>query len=170
MGHTLSPAPCRGFFMNNDTATHTAAIHEAGHALVGYLIGHLIERAFIGDDPEGDVEAGSAEGGIALRLIGDWRHAVFVGVAGWCAEEVSFPGVEADRGQDEDFCQDTLRQAGFSEWQTDAFIGWASTIVREQIEARRTTLEAVADWLMRYRDIDAETLAALIQAHRLNSE
>lgn len=140
-----------------------AAIHEAGHAMVSYLVGHEVQRAFIGDDPEGAVDASTAEGAIALKLFGDWRHAVFAGVAGWCAEEVAFPGIEVDRGQDEEFCRDTLRQAGFSERESDTFIGWASTIVREQINARRSTLEAIADWLMRYRDIDAEILSAIIQ-------
>lgn len=141
------------------------AVHEAGHALVGHLVGHLVERAFIGVDPEGVVPASAAEGGIALRLVGDWRHAVMVAVAGWCAEEVVFPGSQADRGQDELFCRDALCQAGFSEWHSEAFIEWATSVVREQINKRRTTLEAVADWLTRNRDIDSETLAALIEAH-----
>lgn len=143
-----------------------AALHEAGHAIIGYLVGHQVERAFIGDDQEGDVPAGTADGGIALRLVGDWRHAVFVGVAGWCAEEVAFPGKQADRGQDADFCLASLLEAGFSEWHTDAFVELACAVVREQLHVHRTALEAVADWLTKYGDIDGETLSAIISQHQ----
>lgn len=164
MAQPLSPRPCAGAFFTMFDNDRAAAIHEAGHALVGYLVGHHIERAFIGEDMEGVVPAGIAEGGVALRLVGDWRHAVFVGVAGWCAEEVAFPGIKADQGQDGEFCHEVLRQTGFSECHTEALVGWANTVVRDQLSKRRLTLEAVADWLMRYRDIDAETLYVLIQA------
>lgn len=150
--------------MTNDNH-NTTALHEAGHAIIGYLVGHQIERAFVGDDPEGDVSAGTAEGGIALRLVGDWRHAVFVGVAGWCAEEVALPGIQADRGYDADFCRETLQEAGFSEWHADAFLEWACVVVREQLRAHHTALKAVADWLTRHGDMDGETLAAIISAY-----
>lgn len=165
MGLTLRPGLAPGLFFTMNDNDRTAAVHESGHALIAHLLGHQVERAFIGEDLEGVVPPGIAEGGVVLQLVGDWRHAVFVAVAGWCAEEVAFPGIQADRGQDADFCRETLCQAGFSECHSEILIEWASAVARDQLRVHLTALEAVADWLSRYRDIDSETLAALIQAH-----
>lgn len=150
--------------MKNDTRSRAAA-HEAGHALVGHSAGHIIERAFVGDDPESVIPAGTAEGATALELAGDWRHALLIGVAGWCAEEVSFPGDTADRGHDLSFCVELLTGQGFTDWQSNTFIELASSEVRNWLLAHRPCLDAITDWLARNGDIDAETLAALIRAH-----
>lgn len=150
--------------MNIDSRNRAAA-HEAGHALVGHVAGHLIERAFVGDDPESVIPADTADGATALHLTGDWRNALLIGVAGWCAEEVSFPGDTADRGHDLVFCTGLLSGQGFTDWQSDAFIELASTEVRGWLSNNRPCLDAIADWLSRHGDIDSETLAALIQAH-----
>ncbi len=62
----------------------------------------------------------------------------------------------------------TLLDAGFSEWHADVFVEWACAVVREQLRVHRTALEAVADWLSKYGDIDGETLTAIISAYAAN--
>lgn len=142
------------------------AVHESGHSLAAHLAGLTVSRAFIGADPLGEVSEDDALGGVALILEDDtdWRRLLLTTVAGWAAETLCFPGIEADRGHDEGACLAMLQDAGFARHQAAELIDRASLAMVGLLSQHRPALEAVADWLERNGDIDGETVAAIVTA------
>lgn len=140
-----------------------AAVHEAGHALVAHALGHEVIRVFIGDDPTGELEDEDANGGVALFLAGDWRHALLAAAAGRAAEHVCYPG-EAEPGGDYELCLSIVRDAGFPDNQAAEIVNRATDQVATILSTKRSVLEAIADYLHRHRHIEGASLAEIISA------
>lgn len=101
--------------------------------------------------------------GVALTLAGDWRHALLAAAAGRAAEHVCYPG-EAPPGTDYDFCLSIVRDAGFPDKRAAEVVNRATDRVAAILSARRSALEAIADYLHRHRHIEGASLAEIISA------
>lgn len=138
----------------NDSPEHRMAIHEAGHALVGCLLGADIRLATVDSEVVQEYNSESA-GGVLLHRRPDTETSLAITFAGSEAERLMY-GESKDAGMG-----DATRAADmtydYNEMQQ------AAQRARRILKDNRTDLEQLAERLIDHRTLEAHEIEQILR-------